>query len=325
MPTFLLPRQSTAHRIAAIALFRALLTQCRAAPFTQEQRDEFQNVVRNRFKQSQHVHSIRHLRVSFQAGYEAIDYLDAAVNGSEEAANYLSSLLERAPAKVKEAPQAKPTLASMVKVEGIPEESEPGDRKERISLFDRPLPLEKLTGRRHVPVLFNANHIPVLRLKKPQPASLSRFLRQRIEQRQARHNLRFRLYEELQTAYREDEWDELVGEDVIEGPSQSLARAMLGTRVDSNEESQWTDAVEQAIREVHGKLNEERVKNKDMAEKMQAVVDCETELFEKERAERKEAKWAERLRLRNEKMRDAQQEHVHDQEAGENEPMAMAK
>ena len=249
------------------------------------------------------------------------------MSGSEEATEYMTSLLERAPVKAKETPPPK-SPSHKLQLKETPSESEAGDQKERSSLFDRPLPLEKLSGKRHVPVLFNANHIPVLRLKKPQPESLSRFIRQRVKQRQARHNLRFQLYEELKIAAWEDEWDELIAEHTEPAEQGvSLEMAMLGARAKTKgvEESQWTDVVEDAIWEVHGKLNEEREKNRVMAEKMQAVVDRERELFEKERALRKEVKRAERLKRREERRQRAQQETEQEQKSGSSEPMAMAK
>lgn len=317
MPAFLVPRKSTVHRLAAIALYRALLTQCSALP---KQRDELQNIVRNRFRQSQHVHSARRLRVSFEAGYEAVDRLDAAVSGDEAARGYITGLLERAPAKVKQAPAVKQRKEAK-EVDAVAE-------KEKISLFDRPLPLEKLKGKRHVPVLFSANHIPILRLKKPQPESLSRFIRQRIEQRGARHDLRFALYEQLKVAGWEDEWDgltaELTGQE-HQAQGSSMREAMLGAKVKKEEEPTWKYAVDAAITEVHGQLGEEREKNRVTAEKMQAVVDRERELFEKEKAEREEAKRVEKLRRWEERKQTGLHVLGMEQEVDKEEPMAMAK
>ena len=317
MPQFLVPRQSSAHRIAAIALYRTILTQCRGLPHTPEQRDELKHIVRNRFKQSQHVHSVRRLRISFEAGYEAIEYLDAAVGGKAEAKDYITGLLERAPAKVKQAPQSRSALEGSERAH----EEEAGTDEPKVLLFDRPLPLEKLTGKRHVPVLFNANHIPVLRLKKPQPASLSRFIRQRVEQRQARHDRRARLHDELRLAKREDEWDDLTAELTGQQEERSLKEAISGTQVEPQIECTWSEALKEALSEVHRQLNEEKEKNRIMGEKMQAVVDRETEAFEKEKSERKRVNMVERFRRRDEKRQAAAQE----QDAVQSEPMVMAK
>lgn len=206
MPDLRIPIRNGPHRIAAIALYRALLTLCRTVPFGKVQRDELQNIVRNRFKQARHSHSTRRLRISFQAGYEAIDHLDAAVAGNEGSQQYISELLEQAPAKIKLSPAlSQPTTKAKDTEDEEAAEDNEAVNQPRISLFDRPLPLEKLSGKRHIPVLFNANHIPVLRIKKPQPASLSRFIRQRIEQRQDRHDRRWRLHAEKELAAWEDD------------------------------------------------------------------------------------------------------------------------
>lgn len=275
MPKFLVPRHNTPHRVAAIALYRALLSQAKNLPSTtQDQRNALQNIIRNRFKQSQHSHSYRRLKISFEAGYEAIDYLDAAVGGSEESKTYILDLLERSPAKAKE-PKPRPLVVSKKRDPNFVLENNTNDEA-KISLSDRPIPLEKLSGKRHVPVLFNANHIPVLRLKKPQPVSLSRYIRQRIDQRQEWHDRRSRLSEELYTATREDEWDDLVRGD------ESAFKDGL--------EPSWRDAIDDAAEDVHKNLDRESMKNRVMAEKMQAVVDREQALFDKEKRERREAK-----------------------------------
>ncbi|KAK3725080.1 hypothetical protein LTR37_000591 [Vermiconidia calcicola] len=302
-PIHLIPRRSGAHRIAAIALYRALLTQSRAAPFADNQRNELQNLVRNRFRQSQHVHSIRRLKVSFEAGYEGLDCLDAAVAGHEESIGYLAQLLEKAPLKAKAAP---PSPKKVVKVE-----KNDGPTTPKLSVFDRPLPLSQLSGKRHVPVLFSANHIPVLRLKKPQPESLSRKIRQRIERRQKWHDQRHRLEDEREIARREDEWDTLVAEQhEIEKSNVSVGETMRG----GSPEPKWTDAVDEGLEEVQGKLREERERNRAVAEKMQAVVDRERELFEKERQERKEVNVREKLERKKVKEQGAVgHEHVHEQ------------
>jgi len=109
MPPFLVPRHVSAHRISAIALYRTLLRQSRAAPLPVESKTQLQNVVRNRCKQTIHLHSYQRLRLAFQAGYEAIEHLDASVAGDEKSTSYIAELISKAPDKVKAAPP-KPTL-----------------------------------------------------------------------------------------------------------------------------------------------------------------------------------------------------------------------
>ena len=264
--------------------------------------------MRNRFKHAQLSTSLRQLRFSFEAGYEAIDYLDAAIAGNEESKNYIVSLTERAPAKIKLRSESNAALKKDSKPVSR-DASEETSQEQNISLLDRPVPLDKLSGKRHVPVLFSANHIPVLRIKKPQPENLSRYIRQRLTQRQSRHDRRWRLYEESALARREDEWDNLVAP----LKEMSIADAMNGV---NNEEPTWKVAVQDAIVEVETSLDEEKEKNRVMAEKMQAIVDREQELFEKERAEQKEAKKAKKMERRRQSGLEEPKEEM---EAGRNE------
>ena len=86
---------------------------------------------------------------------------------------------------------------------------------------------------------------------------------------------------------REDEWDDLIEEDT----GQSLTDVFRH----ETREPPWAHAVKHAIWDLQAKFDEEREKNQIVAEKMQGVVDREKELFEKERAERREIKRRQRL------------------------------
>ena len=292
MPSFLVPRHVSAHRISAIALYRALLHQSRAVPLPAQSQKELQNVVRNRCKQSIHLHSYQRLKLAFQAGYEALDHLDAAAAGDEKSTSYIAELLAKAPAKVKADPPAPimPKRKSKAKKETdistAMASSSPAAKPSTTELFSRPHPLSQLSGKRRVPVLFSANSIPILRIKKPQPESLSGFIRHRIEQRQRRHDRKHWLMEQIQFARYEDLWDEIVEREV-------------GVRDDDGRELTWAEEFEVAKNQVDWLIRLEGKKNVAMAAKMQGIVDRETEMFERERAERKEAKRVERAERRN--------------------------
>lgn len=286
----LLPIRHGPHRIAAIALYRALLTQCRVIELSELQRNELRNIVQNRFKQARHAANGPRLKISFQAGYEAIDQLDAAAAGQARSLSYVADLIERAPAKVK-LPQA----SQLTSVETSRSPASPSSTANasapqgKHSILDRPRPLEQLSGKRHVPVLFNANQIPVLRVQKPQPESLTRFLRQRIEQRDKRHIRRWQLYSDRAIAELEDEWDGIVQANDLTpqiGYSVNAANDQVNPTV--SKEPSWSKIVKDAIAEVQKGLSEEKRKNREMGEKMQGVVDRERGMFEKERAERKQ-------------------------------------
>jgi hypothetical protein len=287
-PSFLVPRHVSAHRISAIALYRALLQQTRAVPLPTQSQKELQNIVRNRCKQAIHLHSYRRLKLSFQAGYEALEHLDAAVAGDEKSTSYIAGLLARTPAKVKAAPpvitlskskirRLKDKTAAPVPTVDAPPSSLTSE------LLSRPYPLSQLSGKRHVPTLVNAQSIPILRIKKPQPDNLSGFIRSRVKQRQRRHDRRHWLGEQIEFAQYEDLWDEILASE---------------TGVGGEEEPTWAEELEIAKLHVELLIGEEGRKNQEMAARMQEVVDREREAFERERverrAERREARGGER-------------------------------
>lgn len=291
MPKFLVPHKSGAHRIAGIALFRALLVQCQRVPLSGSPaaNAELQNVVRNRFKQARHITSYRQLRTSFDAGYEAIDHLDAAVAGSADAKDIISALLAKASRSAKRPPRPPHNKAIDKKLK---RQKELAERPPRMNMFDRPLPLEQLSGERKVPVLFTANHIPILRFTKPQPSSLSGYITNRIVQRQKRHDRKHALEEALVLAEDEDRWDSIVHQ--FSGVDGRKPENWKGSPV---RESLWRDAVIEALGVVKAALEREKELNRIMAEKMQGVVDRETALADKERQEREEREERESAKL----------------------------
>lgn len=218
--------------------------------------------------------------------------------GDEGCRDYIVDLLARVPEKVKSAPPvilSKKLENEVKKRQRLAAEEATGGTEEhadghkKLSLFDRPLPLEKLTGRRHVPVLFSAQKIPVLRLQKPQPENLSGYLAHRVRQRQKRHDTRHRLEDELEIARSEDRWDGILSK--LAG-SDSVAATKGG-------EPAWSAAVSLARKDVERSLEEEKQKNAEMAERMQGVVDRERELYEREKVEKEEKRkerWIEKMR-----------------------------
>lgn len=300
MPSFLVPRHVSAHRIAAIALYRSLLRQSRAAPLQLTQQDELQNIIRNRFKQTRHLHGYARLKIAFQAGYEAIDYLDAATAGNEESTTCLTSLLARAKPKVKAAPPLtlaqSEIIAARAKASRKQTAFKPSD-----AILARPQALETLSGPRHVPVLFSANSIPVLRIKKPQSEALSGFIKTRIKQRHKRWNHRHWLEEQIAFAEQEDAWDDLVAEN--------------GSVESEDAHVSWAKEFVVAKDVVRNAITREGQKNLAMAEKMQAVVDREQAAFTAERDAKKAEKTAEKLVKRNARMVEMEAQRVAGEDA----------
>ncbi|KAI5264097.1 hypothetical protein E4T47_08836 [Aureobasidium subglaciale] len=305
MPAFLAPHKSGAHRVTAIALYRALVAKCRSAPEPLKPA-VLTAVVRNKFKQNKYITSINALRVAFEGGYEALDHLNAAIKGDGGKIDHLSTLLSRLPARMKAIPQTPspppppPTSPPQNETQNLPT---PTDN----SLLQRPRPLFSLPSRRHIPTLVSANKIPILRLKKPQPASLSKYLKSRILDRQKRLDCKISLETAMEIAKGEDEWDRILlaqGVDV-EGQGQGekgtrKSKSGYGKCRAGREES-WTKNVYEALGNVYGKIEEEGRRNKEMAERMVGIIEREKEFAEVERRERRRVGNEERRRRKAEK------------------------
>jgi len=180
--------------------------------------------------------------------------------------------------------------------------SEPATPKP--SIFDRPLPKEQLSGRRHVPVLFNAQKMPVLRFKKPQPENLSGYIAHRARKTQRRHNTRHRIEDELEIAKAEDEWDRIIAPHLSVKPQQHGQAHRKLKKEDP--EPRWDEAVRLAKREISDKLGAEKERNREMRDKMQGIIDRERKLREKEKADGlREKKKARRTKIKAKKRESA--------------------
>ncbi|TKA28677.1 hypothetical protein B0A50_03004 [Salinomyces thailandicus] len=298
-----LPRNILAHRLAAQSLYRAILSQVRclpsapttttSAPSTQPDPHALQNLVRTRFKQTVHDHSPHRLRLAFTAGYQALDHLDAAVAGSTTSQTYLADLLSRVPehTKTHSPPSVPPRHLRRERAKAArAAQRAQNPPRAAIPLSARPLPLQKLTGRRHVPVLYSAQRIPVLRFTKPQPPALSGYLAHRIRRRQRKRDQLGRLEAELEVAGWEDEWDRILG---MKGGGEG--------------DESWKGVVARARGQVGGWLAREREASRKWGAMMQEVVDREREAREKEKgekyAERKRAWWGRVRERRREEAR----------------------
>ncbi|OCK77871.1 hypothetical protein K432DRAFT_445032 [Lepidopterella palustris CBS 459.81] len=270
MPRFLLPKRTTAHRVASIALYRALLSQSSAAPISGEQRTTLQNAIRNRFRDNRELQSHQLLQVAFRAGYEGLDLLDGSVAGDTESTEFLSSFIADIPSRLtrsqtRPVPKPQPPPSNLV---CLPPE------KNALTLRPRPT----VPGRRHIPNIASANGLPFLRFTKPQPANLSRVLRQTLDARDKTFQQVVMLKNYwMPLAKYEEEWDDIVRRELRLGPSSSGVT--------------WTSAVEDAMKDNALLVRQRRAKDIEMARKMQDIVDQETELArledEKRDAEKK--------------------------------------
>ncbi|KAF2094509.1 hypothetical protein NA57DRAFT_24389, partial [Rhizodiscina lignyota] len=202
---------------SAIALFRALLSQSRAATGLHvDTRTAIQNAVRNRFRSNANLVSVRRSKIAYHAGYHGLDLLDSCVAGDDAATKRIEELIEKTPADVKAPPKPKaPKLSKQEEREarGEPEGlwgpsplalPPPGKK-----MVDQ-RPYLEIKGERRVPQLVVATRLPFLRFK-PQPENLSRFIRQKLGQKQRRMNYANVLQQYyFPLAEMEDTWDDVV-------------------------------------------------------------------------------------------------------------------
>lgn len=285
MPRFQSPHKTHSHRVAAIALYRALISQCKRVELPGDGSSELLSLVRYRFRDFRRMTSTRQLKVIFEAGYEAVDHLDAAVAGEEDARELILGMVNRAPRAVKATPVNRTKLVTTTPVKATPVNDRLAIRTYVSKLFrtcvsntdsvlDRPRPHSELGGSRirRVPTLAVANNIPFLRFKKPLPQSLSAYINSRLVQRQNRHDRRQSLGRDLGIAMSEDKWDALVRQHAeIDGGHDAR-------------EPQWQEETQNALAVVHEALESERRKNKAMAERMFDIVDREAALAKQEAA-----------------------------------------
>ncbi|KAF2657534.1 hypothetical protein K491DRAFT_594887 [Lophiostoma macrostomum CBS 122681] len=261
MPRFVLPKRSTPHRIAAIALYRALLLRCSSARLPDDHQRSLRNAVRQKFRRNCKIQSPYQLGLAFRAGYETLDHLDAAAAGNSSSAEFirtgassLSSGLKRPPPPRRLFPprEPQPELASLP-----PEQAVLNVR-----------PYTKVSGPRHVPVLCSANGVPFLRLKKPQPPSLSRVLRQKLARKIMRFDVKVLLNNYwIPLSRQEDVWDAIVYQE-----------HGIDSKGGRDPEGRWVDAMESAYADNVRLYEAELATDKALSRNMQGIVDKETAL-----------------------------------------------
>lgn len=197
--------------------------------------------------------------LSFKAGYETLDHLDASATGDTARASTLTQLISQLPRGLTRAPPIKPYQKTTV----------PDPLKERLACLppERAVlnvrPYAKTSGPRRVPVLASANGVPFLRLTKPQPPALSRVIQQRLRRKIQLFDSRVLLENWwLPICQQEDAWDALI-------------TAQLKEREDT---VKWADAIHVSARENQEAHEADIRKDREMTRKMQGIVEMETKL-----------------------------------------------
>jgi hypothetical protein len=233
-------------------------------PFDDADRDALKHVTRNRFQANRHLRSPRRLKLSFYAGYKALDYLDDAVAGEPSGVERIVGYLKTIPAYLKQPPKIPPPP---------PKHKDPPYVTPPEHQFLNVFPRETVKGERKVPVFVRANGFPMVRWKKPQPDQLTRTMTGLIKGKQK--NMDYQTdYEEyyIPMAQNEDVWD-------------SILSQQTGERKEFGENAWGWDAVG-GLHYLKALSQERHKRTMDKAYKMVEVVEKEQELADRESTER---------------------------------------
>lgn len=202
----------------------------------------------------------------------------------------------RTPSKAQPVRHERAPPSLLVNVTPAPTAAQPRP-KPVYAIPSRPRPLEALggSGHRRVPHMDMAADLPFLRLKKPQPAQLSRILTQKMQRRSERlAQLTYFTEEVLDDAREEDDWeDALRRQQRAEG-----IRAPHG-----GEGTYRATVVEHAVDFMYRQVTEEREDAVARADAMRDLVRRERELYIQEKAERERAakeRWVLRVKEQRE-------------------------
>ncbi|KAF7879066.1 hypothetical protein EAF04_000266 [Stromatinia cepivora] len=287
MPTQFIPSKSGPHRIACIALYRALLEQCLRVPIPAELQPKgpihpLKHLVRKQFRRNVWEHSPKIVVAALKTGYEAEKLIRTAGDGDSDSRNQIYELLRyrravaTTSALVPRPP--KPKIRYPEAIPGVPK-----------LLEARPLPLEKLSGLRHVPKFAKAMVSNFLRIQKPQSPYLSRVLRDKIETRQKRTDSRDRIEYLEEIAIAENTWEDII-EDQLENEGLSVdewnkKQPGLGWGVGF-----WEKDLQYADAFVKHLMVEESLRVVELSKIQLELVDKETELWRRERGQRRHNK-----------------------------------
>ncbi|PQE12616.1 dna repair protein [Rutstroemia sp. NJR-2017a BBW] len=240
---------------------------------------------------------------ALKRGYEAEQLLRTAGDGDSSSRSKIYELLKHrldianASRQIPRSP--KPEIRYPEAIPGAPK-----------LLNVRPLPLEKLSGRRHVPIFASTSCNNFLRIQKPQSPYLSRVLRDKYQQRQTRQAAREKIAELRVLAAQENQWEYIVSKQMEEeGLSvhdwQKKQPGLLDWGANT-----WELDLRKAEAGLTAALNEEQMKAVELSRRQLELVEEERELWRKEKADRRREK---RLAKTAKK------------EAGENKAMANSK
>ncbi|OHE91340.1 hypothetical protein CORC01_13369 [Colletotrichum orchidophilum] len=220
MPSQFIPGQNSRHRIAAIALFRALVREARAISLPNDVlRKGIENplprLVKKGFKRNQTEASYRLVFAALTKGYKFLNlFKSAQTPDSKEHSEILTYLREKSLHDAKsEAGKPPPPTPRIQRPKPkwpplFERVSHPGQPPVYISKR-HPIPREDLSGTRHIPnIAVTAHGVVFLRQGKPQHRAVCDYVQKKNKYKIKQMNhLLGSMREEQQFAKEEDNWD----------------------------------------------------------------------------------------------------------------------
>ncbi|OJJ57498.1 hypothetical protein ASPSYDRAFT_154146 [Aspergillus sydowii CBS 593.65] len=272
MHRLVVPKLSPTHRFACLALYRALLRRCNDLQRTAPELVSSQSHIQERFRKYKNLQSPSQTANALKAGYEALDLLYSASQGNRHDSSLITTILSEAHVAKQRKKNFQSVLSELRPVQPLSQKQIKKEKNRRFQeltvrphpdatpILSRPRPV--INGRRRIPVLVNACGIPFLRIKKPQPQSISRVIRTKINDRQRLADRRQMLEPEILFAKDEDYWDSLT----------------TGEEADS-----WASESEATSKEIENKLRNDTIENIRLADAMWKIVLAERKLAEEEK------------------------------------------
>ncbi|KAI5287455.1 hypothetical protein KEM54_005986 [Ascosphaera aggregata] len=258
-------------------------------------------LVKQQFRKLKDLDSPTRVINALRAGRETLDLIHSCVNGNPSSFQQLAALTAKTTSLTEQIAQRRKVQALAFKPQNpddrrLKRRAEGRARRRPEALRPHPdaqpiitsRPRPHVPGVRRIPVFVNARGIPYLRIKKPQPPSLSRALRSYLNNRWARIERRQRLEDASMLADSEDQWDTLVAK----------AAKAEGQRLLEKEEEEeedyitWKLAVQHALHDCNQLILKHDMETYQRAEDMFNVVLKEKELKRQEKEARRRW-WAE--------------------------------
>ena len=278
------------------ALYRALLRRCQKT-LSLEHADLFRQHTKNLFRSGAKARSHSAIRRALNAGYKASCKIYESSQASDCHRQTLNNLATNKSDVLRQLEDLSINSSGNQQLEGkIKQKTPPGTSGDESHQSRRTssnsgrrwphpdakpvldgLPAPPPGKLRRVPTLVNANHIPIIRFKKPQSPFLSYIIRTRTEQREKRVGRIHELEKALDIAMDEDQWDATLLQNVGFRPNDG------GTM--------WVSAVKRGLTNVKQVHQRNITKRSRTAQRMFDIVEEQRELAEQEKLDRRERRY----------------------------------